>query len=351
VLDGEAVIHRNGRVHVLDPVATLVWQCCDGAATVDQIAAELAAVFATPAATVARDVTDAIEHLAVLDLVRAATDEPEPAGETLELLVDPPGSCASCADRVWTRRRTFRVGPHLISVGTDCKQADTAIATALAAHLVTTPPALLAQPPFFAVELHDRGSGRGPQPLDLLHRGDTVVARSRRPDRIARALMSQLASYGDLRAAGLAVVNGLVVTLGDRAMIVTAPRDAIRFRHALADEGVLVSDLPVALFDPSRGEVVVGAPGLQVDPEPIEILAGEPVEHEPEPPRWGRYRVTAVAVPAPASPAAALLAFGPEIGDHRDHDTTLDALLALLDSVPVTDAVEPDAIAAFLAAS
>jgi hypothetical protein len=39
VLDGEAVIHRAGRVHALDPVATLVWRCCDGDASVDQIAA------------------------------------------------------------------------------------------------------------------------------------------------------------------------------------------------------------------------------------------------------------------------------------------------------------------------
>lgn len=69
VLDGEAVIHHRGRVHVLDPVATLVWQCCDGHATVDEIVVELAAVFSVPAETIGRDVHAAIEQLAELDLL------------------------------------------------------------------------------------------------------------------------------------------------------------------------------------------------------------------------------------------------------------------------------------------
>ncbi|MGZ4801160.1 MAG: PqqD family peptide modification chaperone, partial [Acidimicrobiia bacterium] len=45
-LDGEAVIHRRGQVHVLDPVATLVWRCADGEASVNEIAADLADAFA-----------------------------------------------------------------------------------------------------------------------------------------------------------------------------------------------------------------------------------------------------------------------------------------------------------------
>ena len=48
--------------------------------------------------------------------------------------------------------------------------------------------------------------------------------------------------------------------------------------------------------------------------------------------------------PSRRLPAAALLALGPEVGDRRDHDATVDALLASLDSVPVTGAVDPDAI-------
>src|SRR6185295_3778776 len=77
VLDGEAVIHRAGRVHALDPVATLVWRCCDGDASVDQIAGELAEVFATPRATVTRDVASVVDELAALGLLTADNGEPD----------------------------------------------------------------------------------------------------------------------------------------------------------------------------------------------------------------------------------------------------------------------------------
>jgi Coenzyme PQQ synthesis protein D (PqqD) len=356
VIGGEAVIHRHGRVHVLDPVATLVWQCCDGYATVDGIAVELAGAFAHPSDQVRSDVRAAVEQLAALDLLvepAPGGDEPAPT-EPQELLADPPGTCASCGERSWARQRTFRIGSRLIAVGSDDERADRAIAGALAAHLVDQPSvhsgAHAAEPPFFAVELHRRGPGGGPQRLDLLHRGDTVAARSRRPDRIMRALVANLASYGDLDAVGLAPLNGLVVGRGDRAVIVEPPPDSVRFRNALARQGLLVADLRVALVDPERREVVVGAPGLVVDLAPIEALATEPPGHEPAPLPWGRYRVVGICVSPPPTPSSALLAFGPEAGDHRDHESTTAALVALVDSVPVTGSVEPAAIDALLAA-
>jgi hypothetical protein len=110
----------------------------------------------------------------------------------------------------------------------------------------------------------------------------------------------------------------------------------MRFVPACAPRAKVCRRGPAGCLVDPRAEVVVGAPGLEVDPAPIDRLAAEPVEHEPDPLPWGRYRVTAIGVPAPASPAAALLALGPEVGDHRDHGATIDALLALLDSVPVT---------------
>ena len=120
VLDGEAVIHRAGRVHALDPVATLVWRCCDGDASVDQIAAELADVFAMPRATVTRDVATVVDELAALGLLTADTGEPggDDAGyaSVPGLLVHPPGSCASCAEKNWVTRSTYRIGSHLILI-------------------------------------------------------------------------------------------------------------------------------------------------------------------------------------------------------------------------------------------
>ena len=45
VLDREAVVYCDDQLHLLDPVATLVWQCLDGEVTVDGLVAELATVF------------------------------------------------------------------------------------------------------------------------------------------------------------------------------------------------------------------------------------------------------------------------------------------------------------------
>ncbi len=190
-----------------------------------------------------------------------------------------------------------------------------------------------------------------PQQLQILHRGDTVAVRSRHADRVLRSLGCHLAAYGDLDAIGLGALHGLVVARGTRAAIVAHPRDPVRFRRELALRGVLVADQPFALVDPTRGEVEVGAPGLDIDLEPIRALAaddGDAVDGEPQSLPWGRYRVLGIGVAAPASASAALLELGPRLGDHLDHRLTLASLVALLDDVPVTDAIEPDAIRALL---
>lgn len=345
-LDGETVIHDHGRIHVLDPVATLVWRCADGDATVDEIAADLASAFPAAPESVRRDVAGAIGTLTELGLME--DDDPAPAVpiDGFERLMDPPGSCVSCAERTWALRQGYRVGHRVAVVGTNSARADAVMRAALANHVVDlAATADDAEPPFFAVDVHDDPPAAFPHRLQLLHRGDTIAARSRRPDRIVRALVGHLASYGDLGALGLAAVNGLVVGRGDRAWIVSEPRDPLRFRRALAARGVLVADVPVALVDPATGEVVVGAPGLDVDVAAIDALAPESAGSEPDPLPWGRYRVAALGVDGTPSPTAALLALGPIAGDHRDHDETFGALLALLDAVPVRDAVDPDGIA------
>jgi hypothetical protein len=336
-LDGETVLHRRGHVHVLDPVATLVWRSCDGGASVDEIAADLAEGFGAAPATVRRDVIDAVAELARLDLLLPEADDGTLRDDRVVLLADPPGSCASCAERPWTFRSAYRVGERIAVVGTNSARADAILRVALGAHVVPVPPAARTEPPFYALDVHDLQPDGGPQRLHLLQRAERVIARSRRADRVVRALVAHLASYGALPS-GLAPVDGLVVGRDGRAMILAPPADPVRLGHALARHGVRVAAAPVALVAPDVTEVVVGPAGLLVDDAPIGALAEPGSEREPEPLPWGRYELVAIGVPASASPSSALLALGPEVGDHRDHDRTLDALVALLDAVPVVDA-------------
>src|SRR4051812_6189000 len=128
VLDGEAVVHRAGQVHTLDPVATLVWRCCDGSASVAEIAADLAVGFDTDPATVRNDVDATIAALDGLGLLAPdAVSGPDGSALRLELLVDPPGSCAACAERTWSYRRAVVVSGRLLAVGTNDARADAGI--------------------------------------------------------------------------------------------------------------------------------------------------------------------------------------------------------------------------------
>ena len=93
-----------------------------------------------------------------------------------------------------------------------------------------------------------------------------------------------------------------------------------------------------------------GVPGLDVDLAPIDALATEPEDGEPASLAWGRYRLIGIGEsrgrrrrPRPCSSSV------PRSATTAITTGTLDALLALFESVPVTDAVDPDAIAALLA--
>jgi hypothetical protein len=57
-LDGEAVLldMRAQRLHRLNPTATLVWNCLDGASTIAEITADLSDVLAAPVDRVLADV-------------------------------------------------------------------------------------------------------------------------------------------------------------------------------------------------------------------------------------------------------------------------------------------------------
>jgi hypothetical protein len=349
-LAGETVIHHEGHIHALDPIATVVWQSIDGGASVDEIAAELADAFAIAPATARRDVTTKVAELLALDLLADPTVPARVPGSSPRLLVDPPGSCASCAEREWANRLTLRIDDKLVSVGTDSAAVATAVRRVLAAHLVTAPGPADEQPPFVAVTSPDAIRSAGPQPVHLLHRADVVLARTRHRLDVVRALVELLATYGDLAELGLATVRGLVVTGGERAVIVPVPEDLLRYRHELGRLGLRTADIPFAVVDPARAEVVVGAPDLEVGPA-IEGLAPSTTGSATAPamsPRWGRYPLVALGVAPPPTPAGVLLALGPDRGDHHDAAATEAALVSLIVSVPVVDALDPAAVAALL---
>ena len=75
-LDGETVAYEEerGTLHLLDQIATVVWGCCDGSASVSQLVDELAGAFGAERAQVDADVRALLGRLVADGLVVDARD-------------------------------------------------------------------------------------------------------------------------------------------------------------------------------------------------------------------------------------------------------------------------------------
>jgi hypothetical protein len=65
-LEGEAVLldEATGSLHLLNPVATVVWACFDGSGTIDELVADLSEAFGADAEQVRDDVVGLATELA-----------------------------------------------------------------------------------------------------------------------------------------------------------------------------------------------------------------------------------------------------------------------------------------------
>jgi len=337
----EVVLQHGDALHLLDPIAAIVWQCLDGEATATEIVDDLAPVFGREPAALRTDVDAAIASFAEAGLLAAtAPDAPVP-------FLDPDGTlfCETCIRPPERAERTIlRIGEHLVVVGTDTPAVRAAVEAALGAHVVTGPPADAADvPPTFSITLAEHAP-RGLRPLHVLHRGAPVAVSSRRAIRVLEALPLHLAVHTDLAASGLVALPAVAVAAAGTApgepvvLIPQSPRAANRERRG-ARRGLTIADTPVVLLDPATGEVVVGAPGLTVDPAPLRALGATVPDlgAEPEPLAWGRYPVAAIGAPGATDRTRALLALAPPNEGWPDAPGALAALAALCERVEILE--------------
>jgi hypothetical protein len=166
----EIVLQHGGDLHLLDPVAAVVWQCLDGEATAAEIADDLAPVFGGAPDAVRRDVEAAVASFAAAGLLDGAAPEPVPA------YLDPDGTmfCPTCTRAPARAERTLlRIGDHLVVVGSDTPEVRDAVDAAFAAHVVGVadhPADLDDIPPTFSITLAAQAP-RGLRPLHVLHAG------------------------------------------------------------------------------------------------------------------------------------------------------------------------------------
>jgi hypothetical protein len=157
---------------------------------------------------------------------------------------------------------------------------------ALARHLVTDVDA----PANYSLQIEPPPAAGEPASFHFLHRSSTSVVRSRDTRRIARALVGHLSSHHPAHAAGLLRLQG--VTLVRDGAAVLAPAVLRQWpeliERRLNGRGLRFVDLPWAVVDPDRAEVVVPEPALDVDWTALDALAllGDRADPAVEP---GRY--------------------------------------------------------------
>jgi PqqD family protein of HPr-rel-A system len=70
-LDGEAVIYddESGELHHLNPTATIVFNLCDGSATIKELSADIAAAFEQPVGEVEKQVRTLLREFRKVNLL------------------------------------------------------------------------------------------------------------------------------------------------------------------------------------------------------------------------------------------------------------------------------------------
>ncbi len=344
-LDHEAVIHDQARLFHLDPIATLVWECCDGTVSVDALASELSATFRVDANTTRRDVLRAVRALAADGLLDGIEGSPADS----PLVHETPQVASPNADGCELEVR-FDVGGLLLGVSTDHSGARDALRKILAAHVTDDPGEPAAS---YAISFADATAAGAPSARHTLYDQDGPLLETLDPRRALRALLTSLASHGDLASAGVGALPAWVIGRGDRAVLVAGAPELPLDGEVLERHGIAVADGTIAFVD-DDGSVVIGAPGVEADLDALDHFAATlPSGNDAVTPLpWGRARVVALATDVADEPGHALLAFGPLADDDTPAfsgaERALDALLDLLATVPVVAAGSSQFLAAAL---
>ena len=246
---------------------------------------------------------------------------------------------------VWAASSTYHIGPLHIGVRTDAEWLDGIIRKALSAYHVSGVEA----PANFSIVVPQSKLNGGPKGLNMLYEGHSNLVRSRRPERVVRALFHHLAKYLPDESNGFLKVSDLALVRDGRSILV--PRGVVTWMGQLAPRlnraGWQFVDHPWSTLDLDTAELVIPPPILTIDDGwEAEISAGR-TQREPAAVGPGRYPLTGWGVysaeervmsRAAGVAAVAVTVLNPsELGARK----TLQWLLDLAEAVPVTGLGSP----------
>jgi hypothetical protein len=341
----QLLLYRDGELHLLSPTATVLWRVCDGRAAISELVDDLADEFRVERPVMESDIRTTVGTWVERGLlVDARVSDPADPTPPAELLTGPAGACSACdAAPDWVGQMLVRVGGYAVTVGVNDSGIAESLREVLAAHVVgEVPDGAAGMRPFFGVALEARVSS-GIQPLHRLYRDGSVTMTGRTPGRIVRALAVELATLSALGETQLAWLPARAVVRDGHAYLLARTPNRVAFERDAERHGFAVVDGPAVIVDARTRELVVGTPGLGLDPRALDaVTAGVPtLGREPESVPWGRYPIAGLCVPGPATAAGAALTFAPRAGETPEPARALDAVAELLRSVPVRAASTP----------
>lgn len=281
-LDDETVLYDavTGRVHLLNPVAGLLWECFDAPVAVDELVRELSACFRVDPSVLEPDVRLLVGRLlaeGLLGEVPTTIARTRTRSEPVDLsrpqvMVLPPADCTPCVrsldDLGWKPTRAYLIGGWYVGVRAASSEADAALARLLARHLVDG----IEAPAAYSLDVARHGGGPARR-LEVLYRSTTALVRSRRPSRVIRALLAHLGSIvepgppTDPRLDAIAFVHDARAVLAPRSL---RPLLA-RIEPRLNVLGIRVADAPTVTLDASVGTITVAPPAVDL-PDDAEVI-------------------------------------------------------------------------------
>ena len=211
---------------------------------------------------------------------------------------------------MWTASDTFRIGDLYLGVRSHPAALSNRVRSTLVDHVVEGVDA----PPNYSLRLETREPGRkGPARAYALYRSQCLLLRTRKRERVLRALVRCLSGLVDPRDGLVRVRQGAVV---GRSGAIILPHELHWRLEALeprlGTDAMWLSDPPFIDIDAATGELVLAPPMIDVDAAALGAGSDRPVP-------YGRYPIREWAI----------------LG--RDEDETVTAHAALAAVMPMVD--------------
>ena len=233
---------------------------------------------------------------------------------------------------MWTASGTFKIGDLFVGVRSYPAALSNRVRSTLADHVVEDVDA----PPNYSLRLETREPGRkGPSRTYALYRSQCLLLRTRKRERVLRALAHCLSGHVDPRVGLVRVRQQAVVGISGAVLLPHELHWRLEaLEPRLGANGMWLADPPFIDIDAGTGELILAPPMIGVD-----VAALGARRDRPGP--YGRYPIREWAIlgrddDETLTTHAALAAVMPMVDGDVDHPAPMKAILHTMSRTSVT---------------